>query len=41
MPSQETIGTGRDGKERVAKVFQLSSFEVSRTARVMSRHITG
>jgi hypothetical protein len=33
LPAQETIGTGRDGKEKVAKVLQLSSFEVSTAVR--------
>ncbi|KAH8084591.1 exocyst complex component Sec10-domain-containing protein [Filobasidium floriforme] len=27
LPAQETVGTGKDGKEKVAKVLQLSSFE--------------
>jgi hypothetical protein len=29
FPDQHEIGTGKDGKERVAKALQLSSFEVS------------
>ena len=40
VPAAEMIGTGKDGKERVAKVLQLSSFEVSlafRTLTVASR----
>jgi hypothetical protein len=33
LPAQETVGTGKDGKEKVAKVLQLSSFEVNTAIR--------